>query len=80
MEKMTTHAVKGPFKKKTFSSEDPQAVTWLPGNMNGNTYAVSFKGEVFTYEVSQGSVAKLRAVKNRIYSAFDAATTSKPDA
>jgi hypothetical protein len=44
---MTTHAVKGPFKKKSFSSEDPQGLTWLPGNMNGNTYAVTFKGESF---------------------------------
>jgi hypothetical protein len=73
VEKKTSHAVKGPFKKKWFSSDDPEGITWLPGNMNGHTYAVSFQGKALTYDLSLENAAKLRAVKNQIYSAFEAA-------
>ena len=68
-EKEEFPSVKGPFNKKWFSSEDPQ---WLRGNMNDDTYAVTHEGEVFTYDLNRDSAAKLRSVKERIYSAFDA--------
>lgn len=70
LEKKTSHAVKGPFKNGLFRSDDPKGVTWLGGNMNGCTYAVTYKGEAFTYDLNRESVAKLRSIKNRIYSAF----------
>jgi hypothetical protein len=78
-EKKTSHAVKGPFKTKWFSSEDPLGVTWLPGNMNGHTYAVTFMGKPYTYDLSFESASKLRDVKVQIFSAFDPATTPKPN-
>jgi hypothetical protein len=75
LDKKTSHAVKGPFNKKWFASDDPEGITWLPGNMNGHTYAVSYHGKAFTYELSFENASKLRAVKNLIYSAFEAATS-----
>lgn len=70
LEKKVSHAVKGRFKKGLFRSDDPNGVTWFGGNMNGSTYAVTYEGEAFTYDLSRETVAKLRSVKNRIYSAF----------
>ena len=70
LEKKTSHSVKGPFRKGLFRSDDPNGVTWLGGNMNGCTYAVTYEGEAFTYDLSRETVAKLRSIKNRIYSAF----------
>jgi hypothetical protein len=78
LDKKLSHAVKGLFKKKWFSSENPQGVTWLRGNMNNDTYAVTHEGEVFTYDLNRRSAAKLRSVKQRIYSAFNAAAMPKP--
>jgi len=72
------HSVKGIFKTKWFSSPDPEAVTWLPGNMNGHTYAVTFKGNVYTYDLSLENAEKLRGIKLQIFSALEAATISKP--
>lgn len=70
LEKKASHAVKGPFSKGLFRSDDPKGVTWLGGNMNGCTYAVTYEGEAFTYDLNRDSVAKLRSIKDRIYSAF----------
>ncbi len=70
LEKKTSHSVKGPFGKGLFRSDDPNGVTWLGGNMNGCTYAVTYEGEAFTYDLSRETVAKLRSIRNRIYSAF----------
>jgi hypothetical protein len=78
LEAKTANSVKGPFRKKLFSSEDPEGVTWLPGNINGCTYAVTLRGKVYTYELNLESAAKLRTVKMQIFSAFDAATALKP--
>jgi hypothetical protein len=64
------HAVKVPFKEKRFCSEDPKGITWLRGNMNDSMYAVTYEGKAFSYDLSRESVAKLRSVKVRIYSAF----------
>lgn len=80
IEKQTSHAVKGPFNKKWFSSEDPKGTTWLGGNMNDNTYTVTYEGNAFTYDLSRDNVAKLRSIKDQIYSAFDAATIPKAEA
>ena len=77
-EKKKSHSVKGPYKKKWFSSDDPEGVTWLPGNMNDHTYAVTFMGKPYTYDLNLESVAKLREVKLQIFSAFEAATIRKP--
>jgi hypothetical protein len=70
------HAIRGLFKVKGFLSEDPTSIAWLPGNMNGNTYAVSYKGEAFAYDLNRDNADRLRAVKDRVYSAFRAATAS----
>lgn len=77
LEKKTSHAVKGPFTKSRFSSADPEGITWLGGNMNDNIYAVTYAGNAFTYELNTASVAKLRSLKDRIYSAFEGATLTK---
>jgi hypothetical protein len=74
LETKTAHAVKGPFKEKWFASADQQGLTWLGGNMNGNTYAVTYEGQAYTYDLSIQSAAKIRSIKERIYSAFEAAT------
>jgi hypothetical protein len=71
------HAVKGAFTSGGFGSTDPQGVTWLRGNLNENRYTISFQGKAFTYELSSATVNKLRSIKERIYSAFDAATIKK---
>jgi hypothetical protein len=73
-----SHAVKGPFKERFFSSEDPNGTTWLPGNMNNDTYAVTFEGRAFSYALNLETVAKLRSLKQDVYSAFEAATISNP--
>jgi hypothetical protein len=78
VEKRMKHAIQGLFKTKWFFSEYPAGITWLPGNMNGNTYAVSFKGGAFTYELSRENAGRLTEIKDRIYSAFEAAATSNP--
>ena len=71
--KKKSHSVKGQFKKSWFSSEDEKGLTWLRGNMNDDTYAVTYNGEVFTYDLNRQSAAKSRSIKQRVYSAFDAA-------
>lgn len=76
LEKKVSHAVKGRFAKGLFRSDDPNGVTWLGGNMNGCTYAVTYEGEAFTYDLNKESVEKLRSIKNRIYSAFDGPQTN----
>jgi hypothetical protein len=78
LERKKQHAIKGPFKERLFSSTDPNGLTWLRGNMNGPTYAVSYEGKAFTYDVSLETAAKLRSVKTQIYSAFNKAITLKP--
>ena len=71
------HAVKGIFKLRWFSSDDPTGVTWLPGNMNGHTYAATVNGKAYAYDLTLENAEKLRAIKLQIYSAFDA-TTRRP--
>lgn len=74
-----SHAILGPFKTKRFSSEDPNSLTWLPGNLNGTTYAVSLKGKIFTYEVDRNNAEILRNVKQLIYNVFEPASKPPPE-
>lgn len=70
IDKKVSHSVKGEFSKGGFRSSDPFGVTWLRGNMNGSTYAVTFEGQAFSYDLTRASVDKLRSIKELIYSAF----------
>jgi hypothetical protein len=72
------HSVKGLFKTKWFSSTNPDGLTWLAGNMNGNTFAVTLEGKAYTYDLSLQNAERIRGIKLQIFSAFDAATISKP--
>jgi hypothetical protein len=80
LEKKTSHAVKGRFKTKWFSSQNSEDVTWLRGNMNDETFAITHEGEAFSYDLNRQTAAKLRSIKERIYSGFEAATKSIPAA
>jgi hypothetical protein len=79
-QKMFFHSVKGLFRTAWFSSSDPAGITWLPGNMNGSTFAITLEGKAYTYDLSFANAERLRDIKLHIFSAFDAATISKPDA
>jgi hypothetical protein len=72
------HSVKGIFKAKWFSSNNPAGITWLAGNMNDHTFAVTLEGKAYTYDLSLQSAERIREIKLQIFSAFDAATNSKP--
>ncbi|MFN0043496.1 MAG: hypothetical protein ACKVSF_09840 [Alphaproteobacteria bacterium] len=73
-EKKARHSIKGLFSAKRFSSSDPAGITWLPGNMNDHTFAVTLNGEPYTYDLIPESVDKLRKIKIQIFSAFTAST------
>jgi hypothetical protein len=72
------HSVKGLFKAKWFSSDSPAGITWLPGNMNDHTFAVTLEGKAYTYDLSLQNASQIRDIKLQIFSAFDAATIAKP--
>jgi hypothetical protein len=46
--------------------------------MNERTYAVSFEGKAYSYDLTLENAAKLREIKLQIYSAFDAVTVHNP--
>ena len=77
MRKKFVHSIKGIFQTKWFSSGDPVGTTWLPGNMNERTFAVTLGGKPYTYDLTLENAAKLREIKLQIFSAFEAATTHK---
>jgi len=72
------NAVKGAFRKGRFSSNDAEGTTWLRGNMNERSFAVTIRGKAYTYNLNHENAARLSDVKKNIFSAFDAATIKSP--
>lgn len=72
------HSVKGLFKTRWFSSDDAAGVTWMPGNMNGHTFAVTLEGTPYTYDLNLENAERIRSLKLQIFSAFEAAAIMKP--
>ena len=80
MEKKLFNSAKGIFNLKWFSSNNPDAVTWMAGNMNNEKFAVTLEGKAYAYALSVANAQKIRTLRFQIFSAFDAAVTTKPEA
>jgi hypothetical protein len=72
------HSKKGPYKLEMVEAEDADSSAFFAGNPYGRTYHVTYKGEFCQYDITDESVAKLRAIKNLIYSAMAAISTPGP--
>lgn len=73
-QKRSEHAAKGKWQAggagAFIGSTDEQGASELPGNLAGDTYVVSFRGEATSYALNAATVDIISSVRSKIYASF----------